>query len=256
MKVVFSLLVQVLGFLLPSGAKRLLLGLALGWRIEERTKIGCSIILCANVRIGSNCLIGHFNIFKDLKILQIGDETEIRNFNHFTARKDAEWPGMLLIGSHSLVTGHHFFDCGGRVRIGNYCCVGGRDSQFLTHSLASGWRELAIADRCYIGTRAVLVYCQIPSDSVVGAGAVVTKNFSKEGPRLLLAGNPAEVRKRFDKPFIVTSQAEHTDSEIAISCLSCLRFWPGIQRIRKRFDKPLIVTNQAERTDSEIARPD
>lgn len=220
MRKVFSLLIQVLGLLLPCGAKRLLFSFALGWIIGERTKIGCSVILCANVRLGSNSRIGHFNIFRNLKILEIGNETEILNFNHFMARKDAGWPCMLSIGSNSLVTSHHFFDCGGRVRIGNYCCVGGRDSQFWTHSLALGpsgtrqieWRELAIADRCYIGARATLVHCRIPSDSVVGAAAVVTKDFSAGGPGLLLAGNPAEVRKRFDKPLIVTNQVKPTDS--------------------------------------------
>ena len=213
MKKVFSLLVQVLGLLLPGGAKRRFLGFILGWRIGEGTKIGCSVILCATVRIGLNSRIGHFNIFRDLKVLQIGNATEILNFNHFMARKDAEWPGIVSIGSNSLVTSHHFFDCGGGIRIGNYCCVGGRDSHFWTHSLALGqggtrrieWRELTIADRCYIGARATLVHCQIPLDSVVGAGAVVTKDFSTEGVGLLLAGNPAEVRKRFDKPLIVTN---------------------------------------------------
>jgi acetyltransferase-like isoleucine patch superfamily enzyme len=206
MRKVFSLLVQILGMLLPCGAKRFLLGFALGWMIGEGTKIGCSVILCSSVRIGSNSRIGHFNVFRDLKILEIGNETEILNFNHFMARKDAQWPATLSIGSNSLVTSHHFFDCGGRIRIGNYCCVGGRDSQFWTHLLAlrpSGmreieWRELGIADRCYIGARATLVYCQIPSDSVVGPGAVVTRDFSTEGPSLLVAGNPAEVKKRFD----------------------------------------------------------
>jgi len=58
---------------------------------------------------------------------------------------------------------------------------------------------LIIDDRCYVGARATLVYCRIPADSVVGAGAVVTKDFSKEGTGLLLAGSPAEVRKRQGK---------------------------------------------------------
>jgi acetyltransferase-like isoleucine patch superfamily enzyme len=94
--------------------------------------------------------------------------------------------------------------CSGGIRIGDRCLIGGRDSQCWTHFFDSRdgiarieWRELAIADRCYIGARATLLYCKIPSDSVVGAGAVVTKDFSTEGPGLLLAGNPAEIKKRF-----------------------------------------------------------
>jgi carbonic anhydrase/acetyltransferase-like protein (isoleucine patch superfamily) len=52
------------------------------------------------------------------------------------------------------------------------------------------------ADRCYVCARATLVYCKIPPDSVVGAGAVATEDFSKEGTGLLLAGNPAKIKRR------------------------------------------------------------
>jgi acetyltransferase-like isoleucine patch superfamily enzyme len=156
MRKILSLLLQIFGAFLPSGAKRHLYRLVLGWIIGEGAKIGFSIILCTKVRIGSNVRIGHFNIFRGLKILEIGNETKILNFNHFMARVEDAWPATFSIGSNSLVTSHHFFDCGGRVKIGNLCCVGGRDTQFWTHLLALrsdgkrqiDWRELAIADRC------------------------------------------------------------------------------------------------------------
>jgi hypothetical protein len=82
-----SLLIQVFAMLLPHPIKRFLLRSALGWSIGKHTKIGYSIILCAHVRIGANCRIGHFNLFRDLKTVEIGNETKILNLNHFIASK-------------------------------------------------------------------------------------------------------------------------------------------------------------------------
>jgi acetyltransferase-like isoleucine patch superfamily enzyme len=211
MRKAYGIFVQLIGMLLPGQAKRLLLSSALGWKIGTGTKIGFSLLFCGKIRLGENVRIGHFNLFRNLKVLEIGDNTGILNFNHFMARIKGGWPCTLSIGSKCLVTSHHFFDCGGIVRIGDLCCVGGRDTQFWTHALALrpdgarqiDWRELTIADRCYIGARSTLVYCRIPSDSVVGAGAVVTKDFSKEEGGVLLAGNPAEVKKHFEGPLVV-----------------------------------------------------
>jgi acetyltransferase-like isoleucine patch superfamily enzyme len=194
LKVVLSLLLQVLAMLLPNTLKLILFGLVFGWTVGKGAKIGYSVILCTKVRIGSNSRIRHLNIFRDLKTLEIGDQTKILNFNHFMASKERDWPDAFSIGNNSQITSRHFFDCSGAIRIGNLCLIGGRDSQCWTHFFDSRdgirrieWRELAIADRCYVGARATLLYCKIPSDSVVGAGAVVTKDFSKEGTGLLLA---------------------------------------------------------------------
>jgi len=198
-----SLLVQIFAMLLPHPIKRFLLRSVLGWSIGENTKIGYSIILCGRVRIGANCQIGHFNLFRDLKTLEIGNETKILNLNHFMASKEKDWPDAFSIENNSQITSRHFFDCSGGIRIGNLCLIGGRDSQFWTHFYDSRdgigrikWHELTVADRCYVCARATLVYCKIPPDSVVGAGAVVTEDFSKEGTGLLLAGNPAKIKRR------------------------------------------------------------
>src|SRR6201987_5848377 len=200
---VLSILGQVVAMLLPHPAKRFLFRSALGWSIGKDTKIGCSIILCAQVRIGANCEIGHCNLFRDLQTLEIGNGTKVFNLNHFMASKHRDWPDAFSIGNNSQITSRHFFDCSGGIRIGNLCLIGGRDSQFWTHFYDSReeigrikWRELTVDDRCYVCARATLVYCRIPPDSVVGAGAVVTEDFSKEGTGLLLAENPATIKRR------------------------------------------------------------
>jgi hypothetical protein len=54
LKVVLSLLLQVLAMLLPNTLKRILFGLVFGWTVGKGAKIGYSVILCTKVRIGSN----------------------------------------------------------------------------------------------------------------------------------------------------------------------------------------------------------
>jgi acetyltransferase-like isoleucine patch superfamily enzyme len=197
-----EILIQFLAMLLPAALKRLVFRSLLGWSIGPGVKIGCSIFWgCDLVRIGRNTQIGHFNMFRNLKRLEIGDDALIINFNDFMAGKD-HWPASLEIGNHSQVTSHHFFDCSGGIRIGNFSLIGGRDSQLWTHFY--NWQSLvdkplSIGDRCYICARSTLVYCHIPNDCVVGAGAVVTGDFSTQGAGLLLAGNPAVVKTKVTK---------------------------------------------------------
>ena len=103
-----SFLVQIFAMLLPHPTKRFLLRSVLGWSIGEHTKIGCSIILCERVRIGANCQIGHFNLFRDLQTLEIGNETKVCNLNHFMASKHRDWPDSFSIGNNSQITSRTF----------------------------------------------------------------------------------------------------------------------------------------------------
>jgi len=51
----------------------------------------------------------------------------------------------------------------------------------------------------YIGARATLVGCKLPSKALVGAGSVVTKDFADIHDRVLIAGNPAKVVKTYPR---------------------------------------------------------
>jgi acetyltransferase-like isoleucine patch superfamily enzyme len=194
-----QILVQILGVLLPPRPKRLLFRHVLGWAIGEDVKVGCSIICSQKVCLGRNAQIGHGNLFWDLKAVHIGPDTVLFNLNHFVAGKggvDAFW-----IGGGAKITSRHFFDCSGGIQIGGHTLIGGRDSQLWTHYFDAKsdriqLRGLVIGERCYICARATLIYCHVPPWSVVAAGSVVTGDFTGEGPRLLLAGNPAIVKRK------------------------------------------------------------
>jgi acetyltransferase-like isoleucine patch superfamily enzyme len=58
--------------------------------------------------------------------------------------------------------------------------------------------SIRLGEWVYVGAGCILVGCDLPSRTIVGAGSVVTKSFSAEPCGLLIAGNPASIRKRYD----------------------------------------------------------
>ena len=57
--------------------------------------------------------------------------------------------------------------------------------------------KITIGDNCFIGERATVLYgVTLPPNTIVAAGAVVTKSVSESG--LILGGNPAKVIGRID----------------------------------------------------------
>lgn len=179
-----------------------------GWKIGKLVSIGFSYIDSQQVKIGDNTRIGHFNVIRNIKQLEIGEKCYIANFNEFfgNVRQDTLWKRKLLIGNNVLIMSHHFIDVVGSITINNNTTVGGRDSHFWTHSLINEKQilnlqatDIEIGENSYIGARATLIGCKIPKNSIVGAGSVVNKSFSEDSNySLLIAGNPATIKKRYE----------------------------------------------------------
>ena len=54
-------------------------------------------------------------------------------------------------------------------------------------------KQVVIGNNVWIGTRAIILPgCHIGSNVIIGAGAVVTKNFPND---VLITGNPATIKK-------------------------------------------------------------
>ena len=56
-----------------------------------------------------------------------------------------------------------------------------------------GWKSINIGNNVIIGTHATLFPVKIGDNSIIGAGAVVTKDVP---PGVVVAGNPAKIIKR------------------------------------------------------------
>jgi acetyltransferase-like isoleucine patch superfamily enzyme len=177
----------------------------MGWEIGSDVKIGFSYIESSQVKLHDKVRIGHFNIIRDLNCLDIGKSAYIGNFNQFFgARQCPGFASSLIIGHSGYVMSHHFIDVGGTILIGDHVVLGGRSIQIWGHSLLydSGQREfkaldVTIGEHSYIGANSTLVGCTIPEQTVVGAGSVVTKKFNKQSTPVLIAGNPAIIKKHY-----------------------------------------------------------
>lgn len=200
-------LLLLLCVVLPQGLKQGIYRSVFRWKVGRRVRIGCSYLDCAAVDLGDDVRIGHFNVLRGLQRFQVGERTYIANFNEFFGNGGAyeSFKSVLIFGSGVNFMSHHFIDVGGTVTIGDGATIGGRDTHFWSHTrtFRNGIpclepTEVTVGPDVYVGARATLVGCSIPGGAVVGAGSVVTKSFAPEPQRLLIAGNPAAIRKRYD----------------------------------------------------------
>lgn len=198
-------LLLILSVILPNFMKMWVYRNLMKWEIGSQTKIGFSYIDAEQVILGDNIKIGHFNIIRNMRHFQVGSNSYIANFNDFFGAKYPDWDSRLVLEEKVLFMSHHFVDVGGNVIIGSRTTVGGRDTHFWSHSQIYEMgnpklsaMDIHIGSDVYIGARATLVCCKIPDKAIVGAGSVVTKMFTPENCPLLIAGNPAVIKKRYE----------------------------------------------------------
>jgi carbonic anhydrase/acetyltransferase-like protein (isoleucine patch superfamily) len=137
-------------------------------KIKENTWIAPSADVIGEVSIGKDCSIWFGCVVRgDVHFISIGDRTNIQDLSmiHVTHYKN----GDKLTGNPTI--------------IGNDVTVGHR---VMLHGCT-------IEDACLIGMSAtILDGAVIGKESIVGAGALVTKN-KKFPPRNLIIGSPAKV---------------------------------------------------------------
>ena len=109
----------------------------------------------------------------------------------------------MRIGARTKIQSHAFV-CE-LVEIGSDCFIG-HGAMFVNDLFSSGgpargrrelWRSTRIGDRVSIGSNVTLLPVTICSDTVIGAGAVVTRNIDQPG---IYAGNPARLLRHLPKP--------------------------------------------------------
>ena len=105
----------------------------------------------------------------------------------------------VSIGSNTKIQSHSFI-CEG-VNIGDNCFIG-HGVMFINDIFKSGkpaggdkskWLKTNVQNDVYIGSNATILPVDISSGTVIGAGAVVTKDIKSPG---VYAGNPAKLLRK------------------------------------------------------------
>lgn len=200
-----KIILQIILFLFPWEVRRILLNKIFHYQIHSTAKIGFAIILAKKLTMQKCSRIGHLTFCNKIDSLQLDNNVRIGTLNYITGYptilKDSFFPILnrkceLIIGEHSAVTSRHFIDCTAGVYIGKFTTFAGIRSQILTHSIdlklcRQDAKSVSIGNYCFVGTSCILLKgATLPDYSVLGAGAMVNKEFSEQS--VLYGGVPAK----------------------------------------------------------------
>jgi acetyltransferase-like isoleucine patch superfamily enzyme len=196
-----TVLIFLICALLPWPLRRLALSSLFGWRLHRRSRIALSLFYnVESVKLGPGASTGYFNVFRNLRLLELGDNSSIGQWNWITCSPMFFDPpvagtGTLVVEQETAVTSRHYIDCAGGIRIGAHTTVAGVRSTILTHQIETeASRQTAlpvsIGSHCLLGSNVcVTPGASIPDNSVVAMGAVVVGALGEPG--MLYAGVPA-----------------------------------------------------------------
>jgi len=79
------------------------------------------------VTLGPGSHIGHFNIVRNIRTLELGRRAHIKDFNHIFGCTPLGMHGerSFRLGNSGYVMSRHFFEVGGAITIGNDTLIGG-----------------------------------------------------------------------------------------------------------------------------------
>jgi acetyltransferase-like isoleucine patch superfamily enzyme len=202
---------QLILIFFPWSFRRRLLIWRYGWVIDPSARIGISILLPRMLKMGPKSRIHNLVFCKRIDLVEMGEDsgiatgtfitgfaTDNKHFFHHCDDRRCE----LILGRSAGITSRHFIDCNGGVYIGDFTTVAGIRTQILTHSIdvycnRQDAKSIKIGKYCFIGSGCILLPgCVLPDYSILGAGAVLTKAYTKKG--CLYAGSPAREVKELD----------------------------------------------------------
>jgi acetyltransferase-like isoleucine patch superfamily enzyme len=188
------MLAKLIILLLPWRLKRQLLQRCYGYALDPSARIGLAWVFPKHLRMGKETRIDHFTVAIHLDAIELGDYATIGRSNwitghpadstrHFTHQRDRR--PQLIVGEHSAITKRHYLDCTHEIRVGRFTTVAGHHSELLTHSIdiiasRQDSHPIEIGDYCFVGTRCIVLGgSRLPSQSVLAAGAVLTRPFQE-----------------------------------------------------------------------------
>ncbi len=199
-----GVLLKAAPWLLPAGLSKNKLLQRMGNKIDDSAHIGpCLVMRVGSVEVGPNAYLGGASVFKDIDKVSLKKDAAVGGFNLVSAHpvfaQRFRSAGGLYLEEGAVITSRHSLDCSGDVRLGRFSLLAGHGTQVLSHSIdlernAQSARPVVVGERSFVGSRCLLLGgSEVPANSVVAAGSVVTGSGFEEGS--LMAGVPAKVKR-------------------------------------------------------------
>ena len=204
-------LIGILCFILPTILCRYLLLL---FRVKTHVigkggRIGFSLLVCDNMKLGEETKIGHLNLVH-IKSLELKERAKIHHLNLLKGpisvyfdedawihsqnkisgpQLDFKREQNFCLGARSIVMMKCLFDVTASIEIGENTTIAGAGVQMWTHAFYVGREKRArvdggirIGNDCYIGAYAVICSgCSITDSTSIGANATVSKSITVPG---------------------------------------------------------------------------
>lgn len=194
----------------PSkGLRRWLYRRLPGYAVDRSARIGwLSVIDVQRLSMGPGSSIGFGCRITGPMDLVMGEGASFGGGNRVDCGRwfaefdsvDAPYAREFVLGASAMVTGNHYFDATGGIRIGEGSWIAGRGSQFWTHGLGVVDRSVAVGRYSYIGSAVRFAPgARVGDLTVVGLGSVVTRDLSS-CDQALIAGVPAVVVRNDYRP--------------------------------------------------------
>lgn len=171
----------LLAFLLPAcGLKIRLLNL-LGHRIHPTARIGiCWVQNVERFDVAEGVVIGNFNMFRYLKLVELGTDARIVMFNQILGGSGFE-PGAvdhgslrtLRMGDAAHIVSMHYLDCGGGLILGDNSWIAGIRSTVLTHAFDPVDGGIVLEPVTVENTAVISTNCTVLPGVTLGEGALL-----------------------------------------------------------------------------------
>ncbi len=168
-------------FLLPPSALKIRLLNLLGHRVHATSRIGiCFVQRVDHFDIAEGVLIGHFNMFRDLALVEMGFGARIMMFNQVLGDSGYEADAVdngtmrtLRMGAHSHIISQHYLDCGGGVLMAENSWLTGIRSTLLTHAFDPHEGGVILEPVRLEAGAVVATSCTMLPGTVIGEGSLV-----------------------------------------------------------------------------------
>jgi acetyltransferase-like isoleucine patch superfamily enzyme len=192
--------------LTPGVVKRRLLRWFFRWEIDRSATLGISLYYnVGRVRMGPGSRIGHLNVLRNLRSVQLGSSASVGQWNWITAATMLVDPpyvptsGCITINDEAAITSRHYLDCAGGIEVGRATTIAGVRSTLLSHQIdVADSRQTAAPIRIgaytFVGSNVLVTPgAAIPDRCVIAMGATVVGRLSESG--MLYGGVPARPLK-------------------------------------------------------------